>query len=153
MKMPPSLFLSEFFFVLVWSCFSLVLWLFWSLKSEIKGPAIWSRFLHVQLHLLGFWYHSEQDFSSFPGLWLNFLQSFPFRCSQMSQLTLPWHVFLGKKDVKNPCHSFDWIFSCHSAIVVLINTEENWHQLLYSPVWPGHVQFRFAGWSANFVGG
>ena len=74
-----------------WICFPLSLLedFFWSLKPEIKGPASWSLLLQVQLHLLGFWYHSEQDFSSFHGLCLNFLHSLSFRGSQMSQLTLP----------------------------------------------------------------
>lgn len=87
-------------------------------------------------------------------MWLNFSNSLSFRFSQMSQLTLFWHIFRGKKDVKKPCHSSNWNFFlfCYSVIIVLINTEKNWLQLHFSFCLPGHVQLQFAGWSVNLVG-
>lgn len=42
----------------------------------------------------------RQNFSSFHGLWLNFLHSLSSSSSQMSHLAPPRHKFLGKKDVK-----------------------------------------------------
>lgn len=150
-----SINLNDSMIMIVFSSLSFsVVWLFfWSLKPEIKSPVHWSLLVQIQLHLLRFWYHSNQDLSSFHGLWLNFLNSLSFRISQMSQLTLFWHIFQGKKDVKKSCHSSNWIFfSCYSATIVLINTEKNWLRLHFSFCLPGHVQLQFAGWSANFVG-
>lgn len=106
--------------------------IFWSLKPEIKSPAHWSLLVQMQLPLLRFWYHSNQDFSSFHGLWLNFLNSLSFRISQMSQLTLFWHIFQGKKDVKKPCHSSNWIFffllQCYNSV------DKYWEKLASAPV-------------------
>lgn len=136
---------------ILWKHFPLRGFFCWSLKPEIKGPASWSLLLQVQLHLLGFWYRSKQDSSSFCVLWLNLLHSLSFRNSQMSQLTPPWHIFQGKKDVKKAVTHLTGFFSCYSAIIVLINTEENWHNLQFSSRVTGHVQLQFAGWYVNFV--
>lgn len=112
--------------------FSVVSLFFWSLTPETKRTAHWSLLVQIQLHLLRFCYHSNQDLSSFHGLWLNFLNSLAFSISQMSQLTLFWHIFQRKKDVKKPCHSSNWIFffllQCYNSV------DKYWEKLASAPL-------------------
>jgi len=93
----------------------------------------------------------RQNFSSFHGLWLNFLHSLSSSRSQMSHLAPLRHKFLGKKDVKKPVSYLAGIFfllqCCNSA-------DKYWGKLASAPIFSPRARtgpVLLPWWSANFV--